>query len=547
MLIKLFRSGKGGGAAPVDYLIAPQVLAYDGNRDLIRDDAGVPLMKSRDPLPEVLAGNPDHTRALIDACPHSWTYRAGVISFDKDDHPTEEQQQAVMDAFDELAFAGLEPDQVDMLWVRHSHEGRVELHFCTPRMELTSGKSLNIAPPGYQKAMDALRDMLNKEHGWADPQDPARSQDTKQLPEKKLRAQGREDIQNWLEDLIVAGRISSRPDMVAALEGAGFELPRQGKTYLTVKDPDSDTRWRLKGDIFHADWTREKTAQRAAQREHRASAPGGTTGAPGSERLATRSLSDLCDEYRAHVESRMQYNEQRFPSVPAAGGRDIRQALERERAAALSAENQPGAKQEIGREEPPSETVSSNPALGRSDARRGPVPEQSAQMGADHLGLQSDDLHGLSHPDLRHENRHVRALPGHRRKTLLPADGIELHDRHQFPLAKPALPTIPDATRARVAELGRTLDQRLRTFDRSAGALGKALDRLAGRTADRARDVARQVHQLATDLQRGFARLAQCAGILRQIGGRALLNIGRTQQRLQQKAMKTGRPNEMER
>ncbi|MCV0428649.1 MAG: relaxase/mobilization nuclease domain-containing protein [Roseibium sp.] len=272
--------------------IAPRVLAYDGNRDLIRDDNGVPLMKPRDPLPEVLAGNPDHTRALIDACPHAWTYRAGVISFDKDDHPTEEQQQTVMDAFDELAFAGLNRDQVDMLWVRHSHEGRVELHFCTPRMELTSGKSLNIAPPGYQKAMDGLRDMLNKEHGWADPQDPARSLDIKQLPEKKHRAQGRKDIQDWLEDLIVAGRISSRPDMIEVLEGAGFELPRQGKTYLTVKDPDSDTRWRLKGDIFHADWTREKTAQRAAEREHR-------TDAPGSERLAARSLSDLRDEYRA--------------------------------------------------------------------------------------------------------------------------------------------------------------------------------------------------------------------------------------------------------
>ena len=110
MLIKLFRSGKGGGSAPVDYLIASHVLAYDGNRDLIRDDAGVPLMKSRYPLPDVLAGDPDHTRALIDACPHAWTYRAGVISFDKDDHPTEEQQQAVMDAFDELAFASLDRD-----------------------------------------------------------------------------------------------------------------------------------------------------------------------------------------------------------------------------------------------------------------------------------------------------------------------------------------------------------------------------------------------------------------------------------------------------
>ncbi len=47
-----------------------------------------------------------------------------------------------MDRFEELAFAGLDPDGYDMLRVRHSHEGRIELHFCTPRMELESGKSL---------------------------------------------------------------------------------------------------------------------------------------------------------------------------------------------------------------------------------------------------------------------------------------------------------------------------------------------------------------------------------------------------------------------
>lgn len=541
MLIKLFRSGKGGGAAPVDYLIASHVLAYDGNRDLIRDGAGVPLMKSRDPLPEVLAGDPDHTRALIDACPHAWTYRAGVISFDQDDHPTEEQQQAVMDAFDELAFAGLDRDQVDMLWVRHSHEGRVELHFCTPRMELASGKSLNIAPPGYQKAMDALRDMLNKEHGWADPQDPARSKDIKQLPEKKLRAQGREDIQNWLEDLIVAGRIASRPDMVAALEGAGFELPRQGKTYLTVKDPDSDTRWRLKGDIFHADWTREKTAQRATEREYRADAP------RGSERLAARSLSDFRDEYRAHVEKRRLYNQQRYPVLPGAAQRDLRKALESERGTALSADNELGTEREVGRQEPPLETGGRRPDLGRVDARRNTAPGEPLERGTDRLSIQSGDLFGISGPDLQHQNRHLSTLPAHTGTVRLPGNKVEPHDKHQSTVTEPAIPTNPDAARARVAELGRTLDQRLRTFDRSAGALGKTFDRLAGRAIDRARDVARQVHQLATGLQRGFARLAQCAGIVRQISGRVMRGTEGTQQRSQQRAMKTPRHKEMER
>ena len=37
MLIKFFPNGKGAGTGPVGYLVAESVLAYDGNRDLLRD------------------------------------------------------------------------------------------------------------------------------------------------------------------------------------------------------------------------------------------------------------------------------------------------------------------------------------------------------------------------------------------------------------------------------------------------------------------------------------------------------------------------------
>jgi hypothetical protein len=40
MLTKFFRNGKGAGAGPVGYLVADKVLAYDYNRDLIRDADG---------------------------------------------------------------------------------------------------------------------------------------------------------------------------------------------------------------------------------------------------------------------------------------------------------------------------------------------------------------------------------------------------------------------------------------------------------------------------------------------------------------------------
>ena len=74
MLIKFFRNGKGAGAGPVGYLVADKVLAYDDNRDLIRDASGQPMTVTRAPLPEVVRGDPQGMIDLIDACPHQWTY-----------------------------------------------------------------------------------------------------------------------------------------------------------------------------------------------------------------------------------------------------------------------------------------------------------------------------------------------------------------------------------------------------------------------------------------------------------------------------------------
>lgn len=54
---------KGAGAGPVGYPVADKVLAYDDNRDLIRDADGQPMTVTREPLPEVLRGNPNRTEA----------------------------------------------------------------------------------------------------------------------------------------------------------------------------------------------------------------------------------------------------------------------------------------------------------------------------------------------------------------------------------------------------------------------------------------------------------------------------------------------------
>ena len=158
MLIKFF-GGKGGGGAIANYLVDPERAGREGNP------------------PEVLRGDIQQTRELIDSQDRKWTFTTGVISFAPTDAPSAADQAKVMDDFERLAFAGLERDQYDITWVRHSHtgEGRVELHFLVPRMELSTGKALNIAPPGWEKSYAPLRDAWNYEKGWARPDDPDRA------------------------------------------------------------------------------------------------------------------------------------------------------------------------------------------------------------------------------------------------------------------------------------------------------------------------------------------------------------------------------------
>ena len=324
MLIKFFKSGTGGGLGPVGYLIADEVRQYDENRDVVRNADGEPVMVTRDPKPTVLRGDPSNTSILIDACRHKWSYRSGVMSFTRDDAPSEEAQIAAMDAFEGLAFAGLERGQHDCLWVRHEHEGRVELHFCTPRLELLSGKSLNIAPPGYQWDFDALRDHLNKDNDWADPQDPERASEAKPVVEATARAQTREELHDWITDQIAGGQISDRPTMIASLRAHGYEVPRAGEKYLTALDPETGERMRLKGTFFHEDWTIEKQIDREVAAESAASGGSG-------KRLARCSAEDLHRRYRKACEKRATYNRERYRSVRSVDGPESGSSRQTER------------------------------------------------------------------------------------------------------------------------------------------------------------------------------------------------------------------------
>ena len=85
-----------------------------------------------------------------------------VLLWSKSDNPTDAEVSEVLDEFEKHAFAGLQPNQYHFTAVLHEEDdGSKHVHFLVPRIELETGKALNIAPPGHEKYFDPLRDYFN--------------------------------------------------------------------------------------------------------------------------------------------------------------------------------------------------------------------------------------------------------------------------------------------------------------------------------------------------------------------------------------------------
>jgi hypothetical protein len=265
----------------------------------------------RTPAPEVVRSDPDLVRRLIDSLSFERTYTSGVLSFAPGERITPDMEQYIMDAFERVAFAGLEPDRYSILWVRHQHAGHHELHFVTPRVELATGKSLNIHPPGRasQTMFDTFRSQVNAEYGLADPDDPARARDVS-LPNHLAKIQAdasrkgqarkvdiRDAITTALRCEVDAGRVKDRRGVERYLERLGFTFTRRGKDYLTVIHPDTRERIRLKGSLY----SREQfNARQTAE-------PGVIYGIPDPGRAA-----ELAAKLAPMVEARARFHQQRY-------------------------------------------------------------------------------------------------------------------------------------------------------------------------------------------------------------------------------------------
>ena len=251
--IKFLNHGKGSAAHASAYVL--DKLDHLGN---VR--AGV----------DVLRGDATTFNAVCGASPHLWKYTSGVIAWSKEDDPTKEQIQEVLNDFEKHAFAGLEQSQYHLFAVLHTDDdGSKHIHVLAPRLDIQSGKSLNIAPPGHEKHFDSLRDYFNTKYEWSRPDDLLLMQTT-QEPNyvAKLNAQAKniltsqdlenltkkqfcKTVDNYVQTLLKTQTAENRANIVECIEQVkGVESVKQSKAFLTVTLTNGK-KHRLKGDFYN--------------------------------------------------------------------------------------------------------------------------------------------------------------------------------------------------------------------------------------------------------------------------------------------------------
>ncbi len=303
--IKFLNHGKGSAALASSYVL--DELDHKGQ---VR--AGV----------EVLRGDATTFNSICNSSPHLWKYTSGVIAWSKDDNPTPEQIQEVLAEFEKHAFSGLDPSQYHLFAVQHTDDdGSKHIHILVPRLDLESGKHLNIAPPGHESYFDPLRDYFNTKYQWSRPDDLSWSNTTQEpnhvakinknaekiIPKQDLEKMKRKQFCRYadmhIHKMLKAGEIENRADIVAEIECfKGVQSIKPSKEFLTVI-LDNGIKHRLRGDFYFENFEIGAYTQRL--REAAAS-----RATPDELRSAIREADNLVAASRA---KRATYNQKHYP------------------------------------------------------------------------------------------------------------------------------------------------------------------------------------------------------------------------------------------
>ena len=237
MLVKFLPTYTGGGLGSINYLLNE------------RKAAGTA---------KVVKGDENLTRAIIKGIDFKQKTCFGVLSFEeKHDFLTEEQKLKIIKDFERALLGDYMLERVNVLWVEHSDkDGRLELNFLIPKIDLVTGKSFNPYFDKYdQGRIDLFKRIVNDEYNLSSPDDPAREQTISASKKNIGHYQKLEELDKKLHELVREGYIKNRDHMIELLNQSGIEVTRSTKKSITVVLPNQKTKNRLKGGIYDANFT----------------------------------------------------------------------------------------------------------------------------------------------------------------------------------------------------------------------------------------------------------------------------------------------------
>ena len=237
MLVKFLPTYTGGGLGSINYLLNERKVAGTA---------------------KVVKGDENLTRAIIKGIDFKQKTCFGVLSFEeKHDFLTEERKLKIIKDFERALLGDYMLERVNVLWVEHSDkDGRLELNFLIPKIDLVTGKSFNPYFDKYdQSRIDPIKRIINDEYNLSSPDDPAKEQTISAGKKNIGHYQKLEELDKKLHELVREGYIKNRDHMIELLMQSGIEVTRSTKKSITVVLPNQKTKNRLKGGIYDANFT----------------------------------------------------------------------------------------------------------------------------------------------------------------------------------------------------------------------------------------------------------------------------------------------------
>lgn len=234
MYVKFFSNKKGGSSASINYLLNE---------------------REKEGTAKILKGDRALTENIIKSISNKQKVTVGVLSFEEQSL-TAAQKEELMAEFEKTIFAGMSPDEYNILWVEHTDKARLEMNFVIPKIHLPTQKAFN---PYFHEVdfprVEMFEDIYNIKFNLSSKKDPSKAQTLLGAKKEFNLYKDYQQLDELLHELVQSRDIQNRGQMIELLTENNIEVTRTGKDYMSIKLPDSKKAKKFKGSIYNEQFT----------------------------------------------------------------------------------------------------------------------------------------------------------------------------------------------------------------------------------------------------------------------------------------------------